>query len=213
MIDDPAARAGALNMAIDETLLFTASRPLLHFYRWSEPSVSFGYFSRLSEAQAFAGRRALVRRWTGGGVVPHGDDLTYSLIIPSSDPAHAFSSREIYRRVHSVISRALSKSGVRAALAREDAPKTSDSCFANPVIADVMKAGRKIAGAAQRKTRSGLLQQGSIQWRGLNEAFRETFARELGASVTRQNMDADVLEQAAQLAAAKYETEAWLRRR
>src|SRR2546423_1117404 len=39
----------------------------------------------------------------------------------------------------------------------------SDNCFANPVRADVLLDGRKIAGAAQRRTTRGLLHQGSIQ--------------------------------------------------
>ena len=86
MIDDFVRRTAALNMAIDELLLQSAQVPILRFYRWTEPSVSFGYFGRFEEAQAFAQERALVRRWTGGGIVPHGgDDLTYSLVIGSAD--------------------------------------------------------------------------------------------------------------------------------
>ena len=103
------------------TLLSLMYLPTLRFYRWSEPSVSFGYFGRFEEAQAFARGRALVRRWTGGGIVPHGgDDLTYSVMIGSADETFAYSSRMIYRRVHSTIERALQLVGVGAMLAEED---------------------------------------------------------------------------------------------
>ena len=75
VIDDPTPRPGPLNMAIDEVLLPTARPAILRFYRWNAPSVSFGYFVRFAEARETAGNRDVVRRWTGGGIVPHSEDL------------------------------------------------------------------------------------------------------------------------------------------
>src|SRR5438874_12333589 len=173
-------RPGALNMAIDELLLQSAKAPTLRFYRWSEPAVSFGYFGRFEEAQAFARGRTLVRRWTGGGIVPHGgDDLTYSVMIGSADETFAYSARMIYRRIHSAIEHVLQLMGVRSMLAEKDAPRTSEACLANAVAADVIENGRKIAGAAQRRTREGLLHQGSIQRSELGKSFREEMTRAL----------------------------------
>src|SRR5438270_10202846 len=132
-------RTGALNMAIDELLLQSANVPILRFYRWKEPSVSFGYFGRFEEAQAFARKRALMRRWTGGGIVPHGgDDLTYSIVIGSTDETLAYSSRTIYRSVHSAIERVLQLMGVRAMLAENNSPGISEAYCANPVAAGVI---------------------------------------------------------------------------
>jgi lipoate-protein ligase A len=200
-------------MAIDEVLLQTTRVSLLRFYRWWEPSISFGYFGSFDEAQQFAGGRALVRRWTGGGIVPHGDDLTYSLMIHASDPAFELSSGEIYRAVHEAIAHSLQLVGIQTSLAHEAAPKITDSCFANPVVADVIEAGRKIAGAAHRKTRSGLLHQGSIQHDNLGREFRETLATKLSNRINAGEISARVLEAAEKLAAEKYSTAAWLRRR
>src|SRR5436189_4258680 len=73
-----AAHSAAMNMAIDEALLEHAKIPLIRFYRWYSPALSFGYFGRFSDVAEHADVRDLVRRWTGGGIVFHGDDLTYS---------------------------------------------------------------------------------------------------------------------------------------
>lgn len=77
--DDLDAGSAAFNMALDEALLESAAAPLLRFYRWRRPALSFGYFGRYDEAAAQSSHREIVRRWTGGGIVPHGDDLTYSV--------------------------------------------------------------------------------------------------------------------------------------
>jgi lipoate-protein ligase A len=213
VIDDPTKRSGSFNMAIDEVLLSTTQSAILRFYRWSAPSVSFGYFVRFAEACAIAGNRPIVRRWTGGGIVPHGQDLTYSIMIGATDDAFALPSKTIYQRVHSSLGNALREIGIVSALVETKTSKTSDDCFANPVVSDVMESGRKIAGAAQRKTRSGLLHQGSIQHANLNERFRIVFARLLGQQITAGNIEAAVLKAAEELAATKYATDAWLRRR
>jgi lipoyl(octanoyl) transferase len=211
--DDPTPRTGPLNMAIDEALLRTTSAPLLRFYRWREASVSFGYFGKFEKAKEFAGVRHMVRRWTGGGTVPHGEDLTYSLIIPAADPASNLFSKQIYRAVHEAIAGSFRLAGIETVLAQESAPKENDSCFANPVVADVIEAGRKIAGAAHRKTRAGLLHQGSVQRDHLARSFRQRLACALSDRINEEPMSGSVLEAAEKLAAEKYATETWLRRR
>ena len=212
MIDDRTPRAGELNMAIDELLLQTAHVPILRFYCWREHSVSFGYFGRFQEAQAFARGRPLVRRWTGGGIVPHGDDLSYSIMIGSANESFACSSRVIYRSVHSAIEHALLLLGVRVMLAEKDAPRTSEACFANPVAADVLENGQKIAGAAHRRTREGLLHQGSIQRSELGNTFAQEMARALGDQVLEEQTGSRLLSAASILASEKYANDQWLHR-
>jgi lipoyl(octanoyl) transferase len=212
-MDDPALRAGPVNMAIDEVLLQTTTTALLRFYRWNEPSVSFGYFGKFHEAEEFALARRIVRRWTGGGIVPHGEDLTYSLIIAASDPAFQLSSSAIYRAVHEIIAQSLRLMGIQTALAGQTVPKKSDSCFVNPVMADVLEAGRKIAGAAHRRTRLGLLHQGSIQRDGLHEHFRESMAAMLSEKIESEELNPAALKTSERLAVEKYGSGAWLRRR
>jgi lipoyl(octanoyl) transferase len=213
VIDDPTPRPGPLNMAIDEVLLGATRSAILRFYRWSAPSVSFGYFVSFAEACQTARSRASVRRWTGGGIVPHGEDLTYSIMIGSENAAFALASKIVYQRVHLALGSALRESGIVSALVQTEATKISDACFANPVVSDVIENGRKIAGAAQRKIRSGLLHQGSIQRGNLDGRFRNAFARLLGNRIITGSIGTDVLRAAEELTATKYGTESWLRRR
>ncbi len=210
--DDRAPASAALNMAIDEALLETATEPILRFYGWRRPALSFGYFGKLAELGAAAENRELVRRWTGGGSVPHGADLTYSLVTPASEPASREGPRAIYAAIHGAIRDALEAQGEAAQLVSAAAPKISDACFANPVRDDVLLRGRKIAGAAQRRTRAGFLHQGSIQLPDLPVSFRKRFVCALADEVKWVELPPRILARAAQLAAEKYGTEEWLRR-
>jgi lipoate-protein ligase A len=211
--DDLEPGSAAFNMAVDEALLESAAAPLLRFYRWRRPSLSFGYFGRYDEVAAQSSHREIVRRWTGGGIVPHGDDVTYSVIIPATDPFFAHSSLEIYAKLHESIRLALQAQGIEASLAGAAAPKISEACFANAVRADVLSNGRKIAGAAHRRTRAGLLHQGSIQCCDLPSGFRNDLARILCQRFARKTLAPELRARATAIAAAKYGTTEWLSRR
>src|SRR5262245_38614405 len=94
---DSGARQPAENMAWDEALLETAparARPLLRFYAWSEPAATFGYFQKYQEVERMTSLRPLIRRPTGGGLVPHATDWTYSVVIPPTDAWYALSAIE-----------------------------------------------------------------------------------------------------------------------
>ena len=222
---DAAAHSAAMNMAIDEALLEYATVPSIRFYRWHSPALSFGYFGKFAHVACYASERDLVRRWTGGGIVFHGDDLTYSIVIPANDNAFSESSMSIYEKVHRVLCDAVGANGKRAVVAgggnpggAADAIRVAFSaggynCFANPVRADVIVDGRKIAGAAQRRTRRGLLQQGSIQGIDLENGLSERFAVELSNNCQPQSLPKAVRCRAREIAAQKYGAEAWLRKR
>ena len=212
-------------MAIDEALLGQAAVPSIRFYRWYSPALSFGYFGKFADVSGYAGERDLVRRWTGGGIVLHGGDLTYSVAVPASDSAFGGSSISIYEKIHHALCDALNANGERAFVAggvdpgpvvsttRAALTASGYNCFANPVRADVMIDGRKIAGAAQRRTRSGLLQQGSIQGVNLENDLAERFAHALSHNCNERKVDEEMLNRARELAQCKYGTDSWLRKR
>lgn len=208
--DDPAHADAATNMALDEALLESSTEPALRFYGWARPALSFGYFGKFAEVENDP--RDLIRRWTGGGSVPHGDDLTYSLVTPASHPAFQLGPVGIYGALHSAIRAVLAAEGLEAELAPVAAPKISDACFANPVRDDLMLGRRKIAGAAQRRTRAGFLQQGSIQLPDLAPTFRLRFAQALAETIETREISPAIRARAAELVAQKYGTAAWLRR-
>jgi lipoyl(octanoyl) transferase len=220
---DESPHSAAMNMAIDEALLETVVVPSIRFYRWRSPAVSFGYFGKFSDVAIYAAKRDLVRRWTGGGIVFHGDDLTYSIVIPASDPVFDESSIAIYEKIHRALCAALVKTGQRAVVAVDPAGFSAATraavnasgynCFANPVRADVMMDGRKIAGAAQRRTRRGLLQQGSIQGFAMNTDVTQRFAQALSANCSEFESTKAILKQAQEVAQQKYGTESWLHKR
>ena len=250
--DDDASRSASMNMAIDEALLESATVPLLRLYRWGHAALSFGYFGKFADVEARGKERELVRRWTGGGIVLHGDDLTYSVVIPAGDLAFAYSTMSIYEKVHEALRETLGATGQHAELApvaavydrrsnvipseveesltipdiARDVSTPLDmtralterrynqnACFANPVRADVLVNGQKVAGAAQRRTRAGLLQQGSIQRVDLAEDFAGRFAAQLASTCHYRQLNGAVIEHANQIAAQKYGSEMWLRRR
>jgi lipoate-protein ligase A len=240
---DVDSRSAAMNMAVDEALLENARLPTIRFYRWDHPALSFGYFGRYADVSEH--KRDLIRRWTGGGTVFHGEDLTYSIVIPASDPAFRESSKSIYEKVHCALREALVAIGQGAELAekptlnsesfREQAvqpasardglrrgerstsnaqlSRKSDACFANPVRADVLLDGRKIAGAAQRRTTCGLLHQGSIQNTAARNDLPERFAQALSKKIERREIEGEIVRRAQEIAAQKYGTEAWLQKR
>jgi len=163
--------APAWNMAFDEALLESApgiGAPLLRFYGWTEPAATFGYFQHYAEIAAWTHLRPLIRRPTGGGLVPHEADWTYSLVFPPRDPWYELRAVDSYRRLHEWIARGFCAAGIPAELAATAHKEIPGQCFAGAEQFDLLVNGRKIAGAAQRRTRDGLLIQGSIQPRGIN---------------------------------------------
>lgn len=155
----------AFNMALDETLLENVShgKPVLRFYGWTEAAGSFGYSQNFIEVERATHLRPLIRRPTGGGFVPHNADWTYSLIFPPNHSWYSLKATESYERVHVWIRDAFQKLGVKTELSSCCKKEILGQCFVGAEKSDVLWHGKKIAGAAQRRTKNGLLIQGSIQ--------------------------------------------------
>lgn len=209
---DPVSRRGPEAMAVDEWLLSVARRPLLRVYSWEGTWGSIGYFGSLDSAKRSLPGRDWVRRWTGGGTVDHRDDWTYTLVVPAGHGWCGLRGAESYRVIHAALADALQEEGVDARLAGPDGQTGSALCFQNPVGHDVVDAaGVKLAGAGQRRTRAGLLHQGSVA--GRLDAVKSSgracaLANRLadGWSEVRLEPDAAVIEA---LVSARYGSSAW----
>ena len=91
----------AFNMALDETLLEASAhigKPVLRFYGWTEPAATFGYFQKCADVEHMTLLRPLIRRPTGGGIVPHDVDWTYSLVFPPGHEWHSLKAEENLRK-------------------------------------------------------------------------------------------------------------------
>lgn len=209
-----------LNMAIDELLLEQSQAnnlPLLRMYGWDCPAVSIGYVQDFQAAPQQHYR--VVRRMTGGGIVYHDRDLTYTLVIPPSHPICAMNRIASYRVVHRAVKYALEHFGIKVTLATDDAPpvdRATMQCFITPTRYDVMGNGKKLAGSAQRRTRNGILHQGSIsmpvangQIKQLQQPLIAGFEQEFEIEFSQYQPNANFMTAATTLANNKYVSEAW----
>jgi lipoyl(octanoyl) transferase len=190
--DDRATpHSGVMNMAMDEAMLELAAAKqsaILRAYRWQEPTLSFGYFLSVAEARAaLRPGEAMIRRWTGGGLVHHEDAVTWSLAVPRDSPFCQERPAVSYAKLHKAVARVLTSSGwdqVSVVPADWKAP-TGGLCAEAPAPGDVLWQGRKIAGAGQRRTHKGLLHQGVlfVPDTRLPADFPLQLARDLAAEV------------------------------
>jgi len=212
-------------MAADELLCGALrSAYTLRFYNWREPGITFGYSQRhkaVLDAISPARRstHAIVRRPTGGGVVIHETDLTFSFIFPS--PGVYFEPGKTYDRLHKAISSAYEAAGVGFSLLRE---KTKDysvndplmDCFLKPVNMDILYNGKKVLGGALRKFGDRMLYQASFQADDSrsNAGFHKSIilkalGLEFGLAWQAAGADAEKLGMFRALALSKYAGSAW----
>jgi lipoate-protein ligase A len=210
LVNDPFPRDAGVQMAIDQILLTETTLPILRVYRWEKPCVTMGYFEHFENARCDYPGFEITRRWTGGGSVQHGSDWPYSLIIPKACSFTTIRPLESYARLHAALARVLATTKSGIALASTDSPKLSSACFDNPVQFDILRDGQKIAGAGQRRSKLGLLHQGSLQLPPLLHPEAQVFAKALAQSVSPLETSSETLRLAEQVAQERYNNPAWL---
>lgn len=176
----PTRTAGAAeNMAVDFLLLQRypeASAARFRHYEWRGAAFTFGYSQKIAfvrEKLAADLPADLCRRPTGGGIVDHRNDWTYALVIPRGHALEEARATASYRAVHECLAEALASLGqpVELKAVCEPPPEGAECtpgpgvCFQRAELFDVVnpQTGAKIAGAAQKRNKHGLLFQGSIE--------------------------------------------------
>ncbi|MDP6156387.1 MAG: lipoate--protein ligase family protein [Candidatus Thermoplasmatota archaeon] len=165
----------ATNMALDETLLQEQCKkdsiPSIRLYRWKPPALSVGYLQRIRDEVDLDICRKLgidyVRRLTGGKAVLHDDELTYSIIIPSSHKKmEGIGVVDSYRTISKALVRSLQLCGIMCEIAPKIVPSQarmgSKICFETPSTYEVMAGNKKIIGSAQTRDKGVILQHGSV---------------------------------------------------
>lgn len=194
---------GPTNMAADEVLAETAAhgQASLRFYGWSEPTLSLGYFQPASArfADPLLASLPWVRRPSGGAALVHHHELTYALALPAS-----VAGRNIacwLSKTHRLLADAIDAllGAPTARLVEEPSIQGDVLCFQKQTVGDVVVAGAKVVGSAQRKHRGSLVQHGSILLRrsphapalpGIAELTRRAFEREAIEEAFRDRCDA-----------------------
>lgn len=156
-------------MALDTALLARAPVTTLRLYGWAPPAVSLGWFQEPREvAESRAAGYDVVRRPTGGGAVVHHHEVTYAFIVSADHPAlSGLSTEASYAVIHAPVIAALAKLGVSvqsptAAPPPSGGPHGPHLCFDRTASVDLVHAGQKIVGSAQRRIGRRIMQHGSL---------------------------------------------------
>jgi lipoate-protein ligase A len=173
---DTGKQSAEENMRLDVELLEKADlfpRPILHLYEWSGDCATHGHFT--DPYQFLNGENAkrlelnLAKRPTGGGIVFHIWDMAFSVLVPSHCPEFSTHTLQNYAFINNAVLSAIKEflgPSLSLSLTSDDFfPLDSDClhfCMAKPTLYDLMWEGKKVAGAAQRKTKKGFLHQGTI---------------------------------------------------
>lgn len=212
-------------MALDEAALLAAPADalFLRVYRWPGPGCTFGYSQPYRAARDHCGARGWkdvlpVRRATGGGIVFHDGDLTFSLVFPWD---RTWAPDSIYKNIHRGVHLALKAAGATTSL--WSPPRrplgAAAACFMRAEPMDlVLPDGSKILGGALRKRGGKGLYQGSLRPEGLGlpreaveAALADGIAREFGAAPS-VDIPEDWLD-AAKALEERYRSREWNERR
>ncbi|MBI5623087.1 MAG: lipoate--protein ligase family protein [Elusimicrobia bacterium] len=208
-------------MALDEACLdlAPAGTGFLRFYDWAGPAVTFGLSQSYAMAAGMAQAKGLagapvVRRISGGGVVFHDGDFTFSIVFPWERLTSALG---VYECMHVAVRQGLKACGIETVVAGPG--QAADACFDAPSPFDlVLPDGRKLLGGALRRRAGKGLYQGSLRPELIGlplEALREAVVRgirERWPCPWADEPQASWLEEAERLR-AKYLSDDWNRRR
>lgn len=213
--DDAGPRSAAENMAVDECLLLANPPvPVLRSYGWSNRAITFGFGEASAPIRARFPGVEMTRRWTGGGVVEHGEDATYSLVLPRASTPDWRNSAAVYARVHEAVAEVLRARGLAAWRVDAGMQAIGSFCFDAPVRNDVLVGGRKVAGAGQRRTRDGVLHQGSLQGAAVLPGITRDLAAALAEKVSAFPAAwVPAPESVAALAESRYSLSSWIEAR
>ena len=213
------------HMACDEIMCETLPAPfILRFYRWLSNGVTFGFSQRFKDVfdtlDEMKRKLPITRRPTGGGVVIHEYDLTFSLIFPSESD---FNPQKTYNILHSAIYSVYKDVGVEVSLLHRDASvyNTNDpvmECFKKPVNMDLLAGEKKVLGGALRKFSDYMLYQASLQFEDARHNFlhrdviKTAFERLFNITFEKFYVEGKLMRKITEKALTKYSSPEWISR-
>ena len=173
----PPAR-GARNMAVDESILEHigrgASLPTLRLYAWTPACLSLGQAQPYADVDVTRLKQRgweVVRRATGGRAILHTDELTYSVIAPTTEPRVEGSVLESYNRLAQALLLAVQSLEIPVEMKEHvghasSVTQSNPVCFEVPSTYEITVNGKKLIGSAQARKKEGVLQHGSLPLTG-----------------------------------------------
>jgi len=166
--------SAADNMALDAAILsryLEEDIPVLRLYRWAGPSFTYGVSQDPKEEidllMCAKDGIGVAGRMTGGGVLFHNDDITYSFVCAKDDVGEPKSHLVSYREICAFLIRFYESLGLKASFALEapdfkDRSHPHELCAASCEKYDIVVGGKKIGGNAQKRKKDAIFQHGSI---------------------------------------------------
>ena len=200
---DTGINCASLNMAFDEALLDSFKEneiPLLRFYGW-KPSLSFGRFSKVYNNIDLEKLKSIsyARRITGGGILLHGGDISYTIILPKSSLGD-MGVKKSYSYLCRFLLKFYENIGYSCNFTVESdiKSKSSEVCLDGNEPYDILYQGKKLGGNAQRYVKEIIFQHGSIPIRFNSKFFEPLFLKGSGlhnaVSLSQMGIDKDVDE-------------------
>ncbi len=166
------------NMALDEAICEAVrkelSPPTLRIYKWERPTLSLGYFQKISDIdRSYCNEKdyPIVRRQTGGRAILHDDELTYSFCAKKNSMKFNGKLHNDYTIISTALVEGMKMCGIDAEISftrKRAADQKSPACFKVVSYGEVTVNNKKVIGSAQKRYKDGFLQHGSLLF-GFNE--------------------------------------------
>lgn len=138
---------------------FFKERTGLRLYGWTERCITYGRNQKVDKTEIPSARRP-----TGGGIVVHSTDISFSFFIHYRSPLWTPSVHFTYLRISNLIKEALRKRGFEVDYPREvyDNKKRREMCFERAESHELVLNGKKVMGCALLKEKQRFLAQGTV---------------------------------------------------
>jgi len=213
-------------MAADEYFCEIMPRKyLLRFFNWAADGITFGFSQRHGEVLQKLGEEdrgsRITRRPTGGGIVFHRSDLTFSFIFYSPGDFNPYAT---YEKLHTAINEEYAAGGVPLKILNSRGGSYAVNnpvmdCFSKPVDKDLMAGGKKVLGGALRKFSDYMLYQASFQMEDSrkdsalhSETMTEALAKGYGLLFEPYSATENDLDKIRKLGYNKYRSREWIER-
>jgi lipoate-protein ligase A len=140
---------------------------IIRFYRFSPACITLGRFQKedpVNQSAISAAGIDVIRRETGGRAVLHDQELTYLVAAGANTPLYSDGLRPSMEKISQALILAFKAIGMTVTFEGRTKPIRSGrgACFDAPSLYELKHDGLKLVGSAQRRSREGFFQHGSI---------------------------------------------------